>query len=605
MIRHWHMLLAVFTARERLQIYVLLASTTVLALIQVAGIASIMPFIAVVVDDSIIDSNPWLNAVYARLGFTDHRQFTFFLGGLAFVMLIVSNVFTAFDAWFTFHFSYLRSHVLCTRLLRKYLSQPYRLFLQRSPAELQKIVVSEVDRVIIGTLMACIGLFSDVVATVVILGVLFFIDPVVTLTTLVVLGVGYLGIFALIQSRVARLGEESVDLSTQIMQRTREAIDGAKEIKMLGKEAQFVHRYSVPRHRLSLNSIHHKILDIIPNQSLELIAFGGIILMALYYLGQQQASGEALAVIALYAFAAYRLIPTLADIFDSIDVLRYNAAALEVVCADFGVGCGEASVAQEPDAQAESQPVAPLRMQRSVEIKDVAYSYPAAQRAAVQGLSMSIRAGELVCVMGPTGAGKSTAIDLLLGLLQPDAGEVSIDGNPLRMRDVKAWQASIGYVPQVIYLTDDSIASNIAFGEPEEDIDPARVQAAAKLADIHEFIVGELPDGYETSVGERGLRLSGGQRQRIGIARALYRDPAVLVMDEATNALDQETEQRVLAALLALQPRRSIIFVSHKISVARRADRILVLARGRLVADDTYEALTAADSQFRGLLTDA
>lgn len=597
MLRHWRMLLAIFAPRERLQIYALLASTTVLALIQVAGIASIMPFIAVVVNESAIESNHYLHWAYSALGFTNHRDFLVFLGVFALATLIVSNVFTAFDAWFTFRFSYLRSHLLCTRLLAGYLSQPYRLFLQRSPAELQKIVVTEVDRVIIGTLMAAVGLFSDAVATIVILSVLFLIDPMVTLTTVVVLGVGYAGIFALVQRRVGELGEQSVELSTDIVRRTREAIDGAKEIKLLGREADFVRRYSAPRYQLALNSIRHKVLDIIPNQALEIIAFGGIVLMAIFYLTRDGASSEALAVVALFAFAAYRLIPTLADIVDGIDLLRYNAAALEVVCRDF-----EAPL---PAADERETHETPLALSQGMDMEEVRYAYPGVQKSAVDGLNLHIRVAALTCIMGPTGAGKSTAIDLLLGLLQPDAGRILIDGAPLYAQNLRRWQDAIGYVPQTIYLTDDSIASNIAFGVPIEALDLERVRAAAMRAGIHDFIVSDLPDGYDTTVGERGLRLSGGQRQRIGIARALYNDPPVLVLDEATNALDVETEQRVLDALVALSPRRTIVFVSHKISVARRADRILVLTNGRLVAQGTYAELTDRDSQFRNLLIEA
>jgi ABC-type multidrug transport system fused ATPase/permease subunit len=239
---------------------------------------------------------------------------------------------------------------------------------------------------------------------------------------------------------------------------------------------------------------------------------------------------------------------------------------------------------------------------QGIRLQNVSFKYPGAHRPAIEDLSLTARSGELACLMGPTGAGKSTAIDLILGLLRPDCGDVLIDDAPLLAQDLRAWRTMIGYVPQAISLMDDTIACNIALGLSEDKIDFERLHAAARRADIHEFIIDELEAGYDTRVGERGLRLSGGQRQRIGIARALYHDSSVLVLDEATNALDQETEQRVLNGLLELRPQRTIIFVSHRASVARRADRILVLARGRLVAQGTYEELTASDSHFRGLL---
>lgn len=597
MLRHWRKLLSIFTRHERLQIYALLASTTFLGLIEVAGIASIMPFIAVIVDASIIDRNPYLHALYQSLGFADHRRFQLFLGAVSFVLLIVSNVFTAFDAWFTFRFCYLRSHLLCTRLLSKYLAQPYHVFLQRSSAELQKIILTEVDRVVIGTLMAGIGLFSDVVSAIFILAVLFLIDPWVTLSTLAGLTLSYALIFLFVQRRVSLLGEEMVGLGTEIVQRTREALEAVKEIKVLDRGADFVRRFSGPRYRSAVNSIRHKTLDIVPHQALESVAFGIIILVTLYFLVRTNASSEALAVIALYAFAAYRLIPTLKEIVDSVDTIRYNAAALEVVCSDFtpdlpqqaGIGAARA---------------VPIVLTHELALEGVTFTYPGARTPAVESLDMKIEAGSLTCLMGPTGAGKSTVIDLVLGLLEPDCGRILIDGVPLTDARVRSWQAAIGYVPQSIYLTDDTIARNIALGLPDEAIDRERLHTAARCADIHDFIVNELSEGYDTIVGERGLRLSGGQRQRIGIARALYLQPQVLVLDEATNALDLETEGRVLTRLLELQPRRTIIFVSHRASVARRADRILVLTRGRLAARGSYDELSARDSEFRGLLAE-
>jgi ATP-binding cassette, subfamily B, bacterial PglK len=596
MFRHWRKLLSMFTAQERLRIYLLLASTSFLAVVEVAGITSIMPFIAIVVDSSVIDTNPYLHRLYEALGLTDHRQFQFLMGAVSFVLLIVSHALTSFDAWFTFRFCYLRSQVLCTRLLTKYLTQPYHALLQRSPAELQKIIVTEVDRVVIGTLMASIGLFGNVAAVLLILSLLVFIDPWVTASTLLVLGVGYGLIFLTVRKRVSQLGEEIVQLNTDIVQRAREALDGAKEVKVLGREADFVARFAAPRYRASLNSIRHSTLNIIPIQALEVVAFGAIIVVTLYYLVTTEASSEALAFSALFAFSAYRLLPALQEIFDGINIIRYNAAALDAVSRDF-------------DAQAmpatPTSPAHPLALADRITLQDVTFSYANAQRAALSDLTMEIQAGTMTCIMGPTGAGKSTAIDVVLGLLQPDRGQMLVDGKALDAHSVRAWQAAIGYVPQVIYLTDDTITRNIAFGMKDADIDPERVRAAAQLANIHEFITQDLAEGYDTVVGDRGLRLSGGQRQRIGIARALYHAPAVLVFDEATNALDRETEQRVLDALLGLQPRRTIVFVSHKASVARRSDRILVMARGRLVAQGSYAELAAGTSPFRELLTEA
>ncbi len=593
MIRLWRKLLSIFTAKERLQIYLLLFNATVMALIEVAGLASIMPFIAVVLDPSLIDSNPHLHTVYAALEFTNHAHFQVFLGVFSLIMLVAGNAFAAFSAWFLFRFCFLRTHSLCVRLMAKYLHEPYLQGLQRSRAELQKIIVTNVDRVLVGTLMAAIGLFADLVSAAFMLTVLFLVDPMVTAFTLVVLGLSYLAVFLTIRKRVTELGEEFVGLETEIVGRTQEALDGMKEIKVFRRENAFVRRLADPRYRFAINAIRHSTLELIPSHLIEIVAFGIIIVITLYYLLNQGASSGILAVIALYAFAAYRLVPTLKEIFEGVDSIRYNAPALEAIHKDFDLlrygSRGAAPFTSRP-------------LQLGIDVRDVTFSYHGRHQPALHQLTLSIPAAQLTCVMGPTGAGKSTAIDLILGLLKPESGSIRIDGRPLESDT--DWLASIGYVPQTINLFEGSIASNIAFGLPAEQIDRARVEAAARQARIHEFIVNELPEGYDSTVGERGMRLSGGQRQRLGLARAFYGDPQVLILDEATNALDPQTEREIIEGLLALRPPHTIVFVSHKTSIARYATQIIILQEGRKLAQGTYDELRF-DPRFRELVTDA
>jgi ABC-type multidrug transport system fused ATPase/permease subunit len=595
MIEDWRRLLSIFTARERLQIYLLLANATLMGLIDVAGIASVMPFIAVLLNDGIIESNPYLNAVYVYFGFASHIHFEVALGAFSLATLIVSNAFSAFEMWFMYRFCFLRTHSLCIRLLTTYLHQPYLAFLQRNRAELHKIIVSDVDRVVVGTLMAGIGLFADVVSALFIIALLFFVDFAVTAATLFALGASYLAVHLTIRKRVTQLGEEFVTLDTAIVARTQEALENMKEIKVSGREHEFVARLAGPRHRFALNAIRHNTLDLVPSRVIEVVAFGAIIMVALYYLLGNDTSSNVLPVIALFAFAAYRLVPTLKEIFDGIDTIRYNAPALELISKDFD------RTGAEPRARSVRRDSKPLR--QGIEIENVSFAYPGVNASVVQGLTIGIPAGQLTCIMGPTGAGKSTALDLVLGLLRPDAGRILVDGATLDASAADEWRASIGYVPQAVSLIDDTVASNIAFGMQAEDIDLKRVDEAARRAQIHDFIVTGLPKAYETVLGEKGLRLSSGQRQRIGLARALYADPPVLVLDETTNALDAQTERQIIDSLLALEPARTIVFVSHKASVARRAAGIVIVKEGAAVAAGPYREL-AFDPRFRELLTD-
>lgn len=594
MIDDWRKLLSFFSARERRRILVLLLGTTASGLLQAVGIASIMPFIAVVADPSLATENPYLSRAYTTLGFTGTKEFLVFLGLFAFVMLFATNLLVGVNAWLTFRVCHLGEHELARRLLRRYLTRPYLHLLQRNSSELLKMLVAEIDRVVIGTLMAGIGVFADAVATIFIVALLLLVHPWVTIATLLLLSAAYLLIYLLITPQVVKLGSEFATLSSGIQKAAQEALGAAKEIKLRGREEHFVDRFSRPLLRSSRNAIRYSTLDIVPSQAIELVAFGGLVLVTVVMIGRSRDAGEILPMIALFGFAAYRLIPALRGVFDGVESIRYNMAAIDGLWREYSGATGE--------------PAAPTREiivpHRAVRLEDIRFRYPTARQDTLKGIDLTIPAGSAVCLAGSTGAGKSTTVDILLGLLSASGGRIVVDETVIDATNLRSWQQGIGYVPQVVYLLDDTVASNIAFGVAPEDIDPTRLERAARIAQIHDFVVGELPDGYDSLVGERGCSLSGGQRQRVGIARALYHSPAVLVLDEATNELDLETEGRILAALRDLDG-TTMVFVSHKPSVAAFCDRIAILENGRVAALGRYAELTAAGSRFRPLLQES
>lgn len=594
MIDDWRKLLSFFSARERRRILVLLLGTTASGLLQAVGIASIMPFIAVVADPSLATENPYLSRAYTTLGFAGTNEFLVFLGLFAFVMLFATNLLVGVNAWLTFRVCHLGEHELARRLLRRYLTRPYLHLLQRNSSELLKMLVAEIDRVVIGTLMAGIGVFADAVATIFIVALLLLVHPWVTIATLLLLSAAYLLIYLLITPQVVRLGSEFATLSSEIHKSAQEALGAAKEIKLRGREEHFVDRFSRPLLRSSRNAIRYSTLDIMPSQSLELVAFGGLVLVTVVMIGRSRDAGEILPMIALFGFAAYRLIPALRGVFDGVESIRYNMAAIDGLWREY------AGASEEPAAPA-LEIIVP---RRAVRLEDIRFRYPTAQQDTLKGIDLTVPAGSAVCLAGTTGAGKSTTVDTLLGLLWASSGRIVVDDTVIDATNLRSWQQGIGYVPQVVYLLDDTVASNIAFGVAAEDIDPTRLERAARIAQAHDFVVGELPDGYHSLVGERGCSLSGGQRQRIGIARALYHAPAVLVLDEATNELDLETEGRILAALRGLDG-ATMFFVSHKPSVAAFCDRIAILENGRVAALGSYAELTAAGSRFRPLLQES
>jgi ABC-type multidrug transport system fused ATPase/permease subunit len=276
--------------------------------------------------------------------------------------------------------------------------------------------------------------------------------------------------------------------------------------------------------------------------------------------------------------------------------MRFGTGTLNKLHEDFVATAAGRAI---PSVPGESAPA--LRLTEQIELEDVHYAYPRAERPAARGVTLTIPARSTVGLVGGTGAGKTTTVDIMLGLLVPDRGTLSVDGIPITADNLRAWQRSIGYVPQQIFLSDDTVAANIAFGLKAEDIDQAAVERAARVAELHDFVLRELPDGYATKVGERGVRLSGGQRQRIGIARALYHDPDVLILDEATSALDNLTERAVMDAVHNLGRAKTIVMIAHRLSTVRECDTIFMLEGGRVVAEGSYDDLIETNRQFRAL----
>jgi ABC-type multidrug transport system fused ATPase/permease subunit len=430
------------------------------------------------------------------------------------------------------------------------------------------------------------------IAAVAVMLLLCFIDPLLAVLTGIVLGGSYSLTYLATRRQQRLIGRQRLAANKDRFEILAEVFGGIKEIKLLGREEEIVRRFEAPSYRFAISAVRNAIAAQLPRFGLEAIAFGGIVLMVLYLLGTGQRFQEILPILGLYAFAGYRLMPALQQIFLAVTTIRFNVAALEHLLEDLP------SVPAEPLEERSAPPV-PLR--ESIRLEGVTFCYPTAKAPLFSGLDLEIRAGTSVGFVGATGSGKSTLVDLVLGLLRPDQGRIVVDGVALTDENVRGWQRTIGYVPQAIFLANDTVARNIAFGLPDEEIDFGAVVRAAEAAAIDSFVEHELPEGYSTVVGERGVRLSGGQRQRIGIARALYRDPQVIVFDEATSSLDTVTEEVILQSIAGLARTRTILAVAHRLSTVRSCDRILFLEAGKIVATGTYDQLLTSSPGFRAL----
>lgn len=582
---------AILSVKERRQLLLLVPAVILVAVLETLGVASIVPFLGLLSDPDIIERKASLSWVYRNGGFSSRNEF-FFAVGLGVLFLVsVGNAMSAVTSWGLLRFSWMRNHTLASRLLDVYLRQPYVFFLEKNSAELGKNILSEVGSVVTGVIIQGLQLSARLVVVFGIVIGLFILDPTMAAGVLTVFGGVYGGLFLFVRRRVAVSGRERVALNQVRHKTAQECIAGIKELKLYALEPVALRQFSNASHSFAERQASNAVLAQIPRYALETIAFGGVLIMTLYLLRAGRRLEDVLPVLGLYAFAAYRLLPSLQTIFAGLTSLRFNLGALDILHHD---------MTQRESACIESRAAESVPFAQKIALDGVSFQYRSATRSTLEGVSLDILFGSWVALVGATGAGKSTLVDVLLGLLEPDSGVVRVDGVALDRPALRlAWQQHVAYVPQQIFLVDDSVLRNIAFGLPDAEIDRDRVIAAAQIAQIHDFIKDELSQGYETPIGERGIRLSGGQRQRIGIARALYRQPRFLVLDEATSALDNATEDAFFAALRFAQQTTTIVSIAHRLSTTRGFDRILVMERGRIIDEGTFAELEKRSPHFR------
>ncbi|MEM6439441.1 MAG: ABC transporter ATP-binding protein, partial [Pseudomonadota bacterium] len=546
--------------RERRRFWLLMALLIVMGVMNMAGIASVMPFLAVLSDPGVVERNAWLSWAYGVSGAAEPFDFLIWLGIGATLAYIAGLAFKAGATWALMRFSQLRLYTLSKRVFDSYLARPYPWFLNRHSADLSKNILNEVPQVIGRVLTPLLGALSNGAVVVFLFGLLIVVDPLITLFVAVLFGGGYGLVFLFVRRKMTELGKARVIADRERYQTIQEGLAGIKEVKVMALEASFSRRFDRPALHVAEANALNAALNQLPRYLLEALAFGGmmVVVLALAFLRQGDLAAI-LPIVGVYALAGSRLAPALQEVYRALTDVRFGKPALDALHADL------AAAPTLPVAAASA--IKPIHLQARLELRDVRFAYSGAASGALNGLNIDTAANTAVGVVGGTGAGKTTAIDVIMGLLEPQSGVLLVDGHPIRS-DVerRAWRRSIGYVPQQIFLTDDTVAANIAFGLEPDRIDLAAVERAARMAQLHDFVMEELPDGYATHVGDRGVRLSGGQRQRIGIARALYHDPDVLVLDEATSALDNVTERAVMDAVRDLGGRKTVIMIAHRLT---------------------------------------
>ena len=590
-------ILYLLTPRELKQSLLLLVMIIMMALLDMAGIASIMPLIAVISNPEIIETNNILNTVYKfsnKFGIENEDQFLFVLGVFVFLTLVISLSFKALTTYAQIRFVEMRLFSISKRVLEDFLHQPYSWFLNRNSADLGKSILSEVGIIVGKGLAPLFELVSRSMVSIAIIILLIIVDVKIAIITGIVIG-GFYGLtFFLINNFVYRIGKERLRSNKLRFMTISEAFGAAKEIKVGGLENTFIDRFSIASVIFAKKQVHIGILSQLPRYFLEIIAFGAAILLILYLMLDRGSINNVLPILSLYVFAGYRLMPSLQQIYSSLNQINYVSASLNSLYADL----------KSLEKLENNRDNNKLTVNKSIILKNINYNYPNSSETTLKNVNIKIPAKTTTGLMGTTGSGKTTTIDIILGLLEAQKGTLEVDGQVITKNNSRAWQRSIGYVPQHIYLSDDSVAANIAFGENSKEIDYDAVEKASKIANLHNFVINELPKQYKTEVGERGIRLSGGQRQRIGIARALYHDPSVIILDEATSALDNNTEKLVMSAIKKLGQDKTIILIAHRLSTLENCDKILLMENGEIKREITNKDFNNTELNFQQYLNE-
>lgn len=556
---------------------------------EIIGIGAIMPFMAVVIDPTIIHENIYISYIYNLLSLEDQDELVLFFGLSMMAVILISNISQILINWGVIYFSNNQSYKLSVKLLNRYLEQPYSFFLNKNTSEMTKNIISEVNRSMIGVLLQALVVVSKSVIIVFICLLLAFIDPVVAVVSTGILLLSYTVIHKLVKNKVSSIGAALTTANFLLYKTADEAMSAIKYIKLRGYEKKFSNFFHTPAKEISIYDTKSSLISIFPRYILEIIVFGGMVVIVI--INMRHSSHEVMSVVSLYALSGYRIMPAMQAVYSGIISIRYNLSAIDLLISDLS----RKGVAINPEYNQ-----AFVKFNKKLIIDNVCFSYTGTEQLVLDCLNVEIEKNTTVGIVGVTGSGKTTLIDILLGLLSPNDGDVIVDGVKITEHNLKDWQKNVGYVPQSIYLMDDTIKQNIVFGIADDRINHRQLRKVIEMTNLDSFI-STLPKKYETFIGERGVRLSGGQQQRIGIARALYHNPEVLVLDEATSSLDNITENAIMDAIHGLSHKKTIIMIAHRLSTIKKCDVIHVINNGQVVGSGSYEYLVANNKEFRDM----
>lgn len=587
-LRHtWPRLLAHIPRRQRRLILPVLAANMLVSLLEAVGVGVVLPLVAVLTAPSLLTRYPRIAQWIPAELLADRAELALVATTAFGLLFVFKNLFIVFASWLQSKLISELQQGLSIQLFRRYLEQPYLFHVDHSSHLLINRMQQSVSMVVNNYFKPVLDMSIEIVTLLLIVSMVVALNPVQSLLGMSLIGLSAALFHRATKTRIARLGKESQGIGADSLLAIQQPLSAIKDVRMLAREGYFHDGYAGPAIRGAQLAQKMGVITMLPRLIIETATVLGVLIVVAVM--AQEGTLETLAPsLALLAAAAFRLMPSINRITMSLSNFRFGSTALDVVLTDLDL------------PQSDWRACEPLPFRRALSLRGVGFSYPTSARPVLSGIDLEIAKGESVGFIGKTGAGKSTLIDLILGLLSPAEGELCVDGVSLAGRE-RAWQRSIGYVPQAIVLIDDTLRANIAFGLPADEVDEHALQRAVTAAQLDE-VVALLPDGLDTRIGERGIRLSGGQRQRVGIARALYPNPDVLVLDEATSALDNETEGDLMRVTSSLHGKKTLLIIAHRTTTLMGCDRIVFMKGGRIDAVDTPAAMAEAHPRlFHGV----
>jgi len=593
---------AILPPKDKLKVILLIVLMIIAGLLEVISIGLLSGFVAGVADPDILLNNQYVSSILSVLNIDNQRQILVF-GTISLILVfLLKNIYLIGYKYIQSRFIYNRYRSISSRLFKIYMHVPYSFHLNRNSASLIRNVSTESRFIATNVMLPMLHITTEFVMALSIIILLLSVQPLVTLFTLITLGLVSFAFLKLTKKTMKKHGKKALEERQEIIKTINEGIGGFKEVTLTGRKPWFIKKFENSMLSLSKAEIFQQTTKQSVSPIIETIAIAGILLIAFILLKQGHSLAILSSILALFALSIRRLLPAINHIISQYNSLRYHAYSVDPIYEDLTnleKYQNIDNIDKEENINKEENKKEDNFLKEQIEIKNLDFKYQKDQELILKNISLSIKQGQAVALVGSTGSGKTTLADLILGLLKPSSGKIEVDKKDI-YTNISKWQSNIGYIPQFIYLSDDSIKNNIAFGLEEDEINEDKLQKAIEVSQLREFI-SQLPEKENTKIGERGIRLSGGQRQRIGIARALYDNPEVLVMDEATSSLDNITEKFIIEAIEKLKRNRTIIIIAHRLSTVKNCDTLYILKQGKIIDQGTYNELIAKNKEFKDM----